>query len=380
MADILMEKTIALDFQQKETKGNSVSLTIKTCPYCHRLWKLNVNMEKGVFRCPACDESGNAAKLHAKMRNFSYKEALAELKNEDVSPQNNIKVVETKEVETASLARRNNVYCSIIKNGLCSKDQYNDLKHRGFNDEQMHWYATIQSANANVNNKVNFCCEGTKQILLEDNKFKGIPGIFGNCKKNADGTENTDWLFLAFPKQAGYLIPVITHGKHNEQMISCMQIRHFQGDTRYSFFTSAGLKNGVNVSNCNKLHYTRNFWDSTGKMNVPETVNLTEGALKADVASVLSDRCFIAVLGVNNTKDLKNELQFLKKNGCKAINVCFDMDYQDNPNVAKALAKVQKMILDAGLKIRNITWEKQYKGIDDYLLAQKLKAEKGGTL
>mgnify|MGYP004572671907 CR=1 FL=1 len=365
----IMEKVVSLNFSESELRGKTMqSVTARCCPWCGRLWKLNINLEKGVFRCPACDESGNAVKLHAKLQDISYEQAKDELFKDNSKPKKIIKLETVENIELASLARRDMVYRSIIKHGICSGDQYNDLIRRGLDDDQVRNYVTVISG---MNNSAKTWCKELKNVLLEnETQIKGVPGIYGKASKDEYGNEIKDDLVLNLPKYAGYLIPVITH-RQNKPAISCFQIRHFSGTPRYSFFTSSGLENGVSVSGCNKVHYTRNFWDKEGKMIIPETVNLTEGALKADVAAYLSGRQFIAILGVNDIKDLKHELMFLKKGGCKNINICFDMDYQTNPNVAKALRKLQALIAEAGLNIRNITWDKTYKGIDDYLLAAK---------
>lgn len=364
----VMEKVLSLNFNENEIRGRtSSSLTIAKCPYCGRLWKLNVNMEKGVFRCPACDEAGNAVKLHAKLNSLSYKEALQALKDEHIKPVKIFKISSQKNMKIASIERRNEVYASIISHGICSMEQYEDLKKRGLPEDFHRWYVTMIDG---MNDSVSTWCRDLRNVLLAEKEIVGIPGIYGEIKRDESNHEITNELHLNLPKFSGYLIPVISHYQ-GEPLISCCQIRHFKGKQRYSFFTSSGLKNGTSVSGCNKVHYTRNFWNEKGEMIIPKTVNLTEGALKADVASVLSDRQFIAILGVNDTKDLENELKFLKSHGCQNINICFDMDYQNNPNVAKALKKVQEIINSTGLNPKTIKWDKQYKGIDDFFLAQK---------
>ena len=364
-----MEKVIESDYDSEELKvKRSSSITVHKCPWCERLWKLNINADKGVYRCAACGEKGNAVSLHAKIRRLTYDESKNELLGIKIQPTKKFELTSKEDIPTASLARRDLVYRSIMRNGYCSQAQYNDLIKRGLNGNQVNWYATVAYGQ---NNLFNVRAKGCDQAFIENGKIKGIPGLFGKPTIDEFGKECTDNVYLYLPKEIGYLIPVITH-LDKKPAISCMQIRHLKGDLRYTYFTSGGLNNGVTVGDCNKIHYTRNFWKKD-VMVVPETVNLTEGALKADVASVLSGMPFIAVLGVNNTKDLLGELKFLKSNGCKNINVCFDMDYLENPNVKKALEDVYKIIKNAGLNLRKITWDKTYKGIDDYLLSKKEK-------
>lgn len=365
-----MKKVIEGDYGKDELKSKrSSSITVKKCPYCDGLWKLNINADKGVFRCARCGEAGNAIKLHSMLKGLSYDEAKKQLLGDGLKPRHTFEVNPAKELKVASLQRRSEIYKSILEHGYVSKTQADDLRRRGLSGEELYWYVTCLEG---MRNTFKFWCDGENHALIENDKVVGVPGLYGNVLKDEFGKEDTSKIFLNMPKGIGYFIPVITHGEGNKQEISCMQVRHLKGDLRYSYFTSGddALKNGSSVSECNKVHYTRNFWKN-GKMVIPKVVNLTEGALKADVASVLSGKPFIAIMGVNNTRDLKEELLFLKTNGCKKINICFDMDYLNNKNVEKALNDVNKIIKNVGLIPNKITWDENYKGIDDYLLSLK---------
>ena len=364
----LMIKVLGNNYQESELKSKRISsITIRNCPFCGGQWKLNVNAEKGVYRCARCGESGNAIKLNATLNGITYEESEKQLRA-DKKPPKKIEMVGAKELPVASLERRDAIYSSIIKHGICSAEQAQDLARRGMSEDQYRWYATVVGG---LNDSFTTWCRGESHGFIENGKVRGIPGLYGKVAKDGIGNEITDDIHLNLPKNIGYLIPVISH-TGTKPAISCMQIRHLNSNSkvRYTFFTSGDdkLKNGSSVNECNKIHYTRNFWQD-GKLAVPETVNLTEGALKADVASVLSSQPFIAILGVNNTRDLPQELQFLKAHGCKKINVCFDMDYEKNKYVAKALSEIILTIKDSGLIPRKIVWNNQYKGIDDYLLS-----------
>ena len=157
--------------------------------------------------------------------------------------------------------------------------------------------------------------------------------------------------------------------------ISCCQIRMDKGDTRYIFLSSINKKNGVSVGDCNKIHYTRNFWQD-GKMVIPKVVCMTEGPLKADVASELSGKYFIAIPGVNACGNLEEELVFLKNHGCEKIELYFDMDYKTNEYVEKAIKRIGKMVSGVGFKGEQMIWDPAYKGIDDWFLARKMRRDK----
>ena len=100
----------------------------------------------------------------------------------------------------------------------------------------------------------------------------------------------------------------------------------------------------------------------------PETVGLTEGALKADVASAISGKPFIALIGVGNQEQLPSVLGYLKDHGTKRISVFVDMDLYENAHVASALKGIEEKVTLSGLEFAAWSWDRNYKGIDDWLL------------
>lgn len=368
--DDLMQKVLSLDYSEEDLKEKSEkSIYVRECPYCQRHWKLNINASKGVFRCPACGESGNAVSLHAKLHNLTIEESKQELVGVTFNKENKPVKPAKKELPVADLATRDKIYREIILKGMnvsLSIPCANDLARRGLPLNKMPYIVATQNQNC--------CCTSWFQDLKGRNFtkgnaiVKGVPGVFG-VDMVKDGKEDYKWTYLNMPRNFGYLIPIITHLK-DKPAISCCQIRHLEGEVRYTFFTSQDLANGVSVTGCNKVHYSRNFFKK-GTISVPKTVYLTEGPLKADVASYLSGRCFIAVPGVNSVSDLPKELRYLKSKGCEKINLAFDMDYREKKEVKKAMDNVSEMIKKSGLKLQIMKWDNKYKGIDDYLLSKK---------
>ena len=100
-----------------------------------------------------------------------------------------------------------------------------------------------------------------------------------------------------------------------------------------------------------------------------DSAYLTEGALKADVASVLSGGAmFIAVPGVNAAKCLPDTLSQLN---IKKVYEAFDMDKQVNNHVRKALKNIYNILNMYGIEVQTCTWNPWYKGIDEYFLYRK---------
>ena len=177
---------------------------------------------------------------------------------------------------------------------------------------------------------------------------------------------------------SGYFVPV----KDCYGRISGMQIRYdnlpenatekqIENYHKYAWYSSSEKETGCPVTGIENVHHT-----FTVDGAAPKTVYLTEGCLKADIASAISGKPFIALIGVNNVSQLPQELKYLKENGTQLIKVAVDMDYRDKPNVAKALANIMQIIGEAGLESVLLTWPSEYKGIDDFLAEDARRKKK----
>jgi hypothetical protein len=102
--------------------------------------------------------------------------------------------------------------------------------------------------------------------------------------------------------------------------------------------------------------------------DAPE-VTITEGALKAEVASYLSAAPVIGVAGTHSIRGLASRLKasFPK---LRRIFVAYDRDMYEKPQVLGALFKLVGQLQDYGFRVRVRTWPGPEKGCDDYLLTQ----------
>ena len=97
--------------------------------------------------------------------------------------------------------------------------------------------------------------------------------------------------------------------------------------------------------------------------------------MKADIASYLSDgELFLGLTGVQNVRYLASVVKELKP---RRIIECIDMDVRTNPNVQKAQSKIRSICMPLCEEYRTFTWPQEQKGIDDWLLFEKLKREHG---
>jgi uncharacterized protein DUF3854 len=96
-----------------------------------------------------------------------------------------------------------------------------------------------------------------------------------------------------------------------------------------------------------------------------DTVRLTEGELKADVAMALSGLCTVSIPGVAMWRKALPILQALRP---QQVLLAFDADWRTNPHVAQALGHAAFALVTAGYEVQVEVWEPALgKGIDDLL-------------
>jgi hypothetical protein len=191
----------------------------------------------------------------------------------------------------------------------------------------------------------------------------GLRGRFGDelltvpgcvIKQGRDGSP-----YLTFAGAAGLLVPVRDPAG---RVVALLTRRDDAGDGRggkYSYLSSA--KHGGPGPGA-PAHFPLGF------PGAPETVRLTEGALKADVAAALSGVPTVGAAGLA----WRPALDALQALGCKTVRLAFDSDALDNPHVARALADCCEAAAARGLAVELERWDSaDGKGIDDLLAAGK---------
>ena len=92
--------------------------------------------------------------------------------------------------------------------------------------------------------------------------------------------------------------------------------------------------------------------------------------MKADIAAYLSGRCFLAVPGVSHYGAVRNALPACRELGIHTVLMAFDMDMYENPAVNECFHRIRAILREGGFEVKQITWDRSCKGIDDYLLRQ----------
>lgn len=328
------------------------------CPFCGRQKKLNVNIEKNTFRCPACDAHGGMLALYQQICGLeSTKEARKELYriyNGDISVNRDIIKKHKKTIEdlpplcaATELKTRSATYVALLDNCSLSQRHQTALMKRGLSEEAIKkgQYRSVPQVG-----RISLA----RKLETMGYEWKGVPGFSRNEKGHVQITEN----------QSGIFIPI----RMRDGKISGMQIRfdNSKNGRRYIWFTSNNLNEGCSVTGIEQIHYV-GFSEE-----IPKLIGITEGPLKADVAHHLLGIPFIAITGVSNTSQLESNLTELKALGVKEIHEFFDMDYFTKPTVKTAVDKAHDIICSVGFdKVLRRRWNENYKGIDDYALARQ---------
>lgn len=268
-----------------------------------------------------------------------------------------------KELQIRPLHERSQIYLAFLQLLDLEEKHHRNLLNRGLSEEIIagNMYRSIPTDPAKRRKAIN--------LLSEQYDLAGIPGFY---------TKNNKWQ-MANCRYSGILIPVCD----KDNQVQGLQIRldepppkivtnpdgtktEKKGD-RFRWFSSRGeyYPNGTGISS---------YIHVVGDISC-DTLHLTEGPMKADIASYLSDgELFIGLTGVQNVRYLASVIKELKP---RRIIECIDMDVRTNPNVQKAQSKIRSICMPLCKEYRTFTWPQEQKGIDDYLLFEKLKREHG---
>lgn len=361
-----------LDIKQSTLGNKEVQAR---CPYCedykYRMYLSN-QPENATFWCHNCGTGGNAVTLYADFnpyrKRMTTKEAFADLLNHPQVKSGDMPDEPRQEFTEPirPLHERSRIYLEMLSLLTLEDKHYWNLLNRGLSDEIIrgNMYRSIPT-------------DWKQRRYVVDrlsSKFdlSGVPGFY---------TQNLCWE-MANCRYSGILIPVCDR---NNQ-IQGLQIRldepppkiitkpdgskaEKKGD-RFRWLSTGGMSNG-------KKYYENGTGISSyihvvGDLS-SDTLHITEGAMKADIASFLSDgELFIGLTGVQNVRYLAEVVKELKP---KRILECVDMDARSNPHVQKAQAKIRSICVPLCEEYRSFVWPAEQKGIDDWYLFEKLKAQ-----
>ena len=319
-----------------------------SCPFCgdhgRGKYHLSLNTVKDQYHCNLCGAHGNSVMLYAWKYGLTNKEAYKELvKAGKVYPMPQQPEPKENGRQPKPLEERHAAYSEMLSYLTLSDRHRDNLLERGL---------SIERIEQNEYRSMPETEEGRKllaKLVGFNHDLQGIPGFF---------TRYGEWT-LAGPN--GFLIPV----RDKNGLIQGMKIRldgETQANRKYRWLSSRDkrMKNGSRSYSW--VHVTGN--------TSSKRAFITEGPLKGDVASFLSDDAlFVCIGGVNAIGGLRATLQELK---VKEVVETMDMDQMTNKQVRDAILAMRREVKRIpGIRYLKYSWNPTYKGVDDYLYSRR---------
>lgn len=340
------------------------------CPFCRkRKGKLNLNLDMNVWRCNRCGESGHMFELYARVRGTTVTEAKLELidllAEGKTAEWTEAFLPETKPVQKAEK------HCTVEQSPKASAEEIDRTMRAMLNmltitprhREHLHTVRGLrddQIADLGLKSTPSYRLRHIIPQRLRQNGYTvaGVPGFY--VDRYGKWTANfTTWT-------AGIIVPT----RSMEGLISGAQIRldkPIKDDpndpedegTKYIWFSTSSKHMGASSGSPVNLIGDRHA----------HTVYITEGAFKAGITHCLTGRTVMSIQGANNLNGVKEAFLQLHDGGTQLIVEALDIDKYNNPDVAKGAQKIYLLARSCGLRCLSLTWNPNYKGIDDWQIA-----------
>jgi hypothetical protein len=251
-------------------------------------------------------------------------------------------------IDRADVNKLHSVYSALLSELTLSDAHRENLHQRGLKDEAIQRYgyrSLLQQGRSAIVRKL---CE-----QFNDETLMSVPGFA--IKQSNTGP------YRAIVGKPGLLIPV----RDEEGRIVALKIRR-DGRTKNKYTYLSSMQDGGPGPGA-PIHVP------LGITSPLETVRLTEGELKADIATVLSEIATISIPGATNWKPA---LEVLQRLGVKIVRLALDADAVTNRNVASALLACSRTLREEGFAVELEQWPlATAKGIDE-LLAKRESPER----
>lgn len=250
-------------------------------------------------------------------------------------------------------AEINEIYAAFLDHLVLAKNHETDLRRRGLGSVSidLHGYKSMPP--------MRFITEICRR-LSGNFDLRGVPGFY---------TRGGIWHFVDYRQATGFLIP-IRNRKH--EICALTLRRDAEQKPKYQIISSPWQPNGTSSG-------TPPHFATLGKICRREDIKsvvITEGVLKANVASELSNQPIVGLVSVTTFNEslpvqLKETFPLLRE-----VKIAFDMDALTNEAVAAQRNRLCETLRAANLKPTILTWNSAFKGIDDYLLSTRVKSNK----
>ena len=389
----IMDVVELLHLRIRRRQANSVYVD---CPFCgDRRGKMNVNFVKNVWRCNYCDEHGGMLALYARLNNTTTSDAYWEIGealcndfhrerpnsgyemagNQQAGTGSPVSGTQTdlagyerrgelKTVQQAERASGQEIHqtLSLLLAMLPLQPAHRNHLHspkRGLSDEQ------IDRIGFKSTPPPFLCRSITERLMKQGCKVEGVPGFYLD--------DSGRWTMNFYRKNAGILIPAVGYDGmiHGLQILLDSPLKQKddppdKSGAKYIWFSSSSKNMGVTSGS--PVHFIGN--------PSARVVYVIEGLLKADISHCLTNRTFAAIAGANNTSQLDTLFALLAQNGTEEIIEAHDMDKYSNQMTSNGASKIYLMARKNGMACRQLTWNPNYKGFDDWQLALREKEQK----
>lgn len=360
MVDVIHD--LGLPVKLKKTSGDM------DCPVCGGKKTLHFDLNREVFNCPKCGSIGggvldawaffrNIEGINKKEKRKNAKKDLDKFYNteevvegwQDLRKEREFVLPPAKEYELAPIEPRDYTYKNLLDMLELTNAHRKSLHKRGLTDEDIEAYGFKSFPKANL-------AGIASSLLFKGCNLKGVPGFYQDDQDN--------WTLVSYGN--GILIPV----KNAKGQILAFQIRLDSGKPKYLTLSSSGRQSGASAKTF--VHFAAK---NCSDVSTIKKVILTEGPLKGDIINKYLNVPVLAIPGVNAINHLEAIIPQLKERGLKTVEIAFDMDFYDNEYVKKALIKMKRLLSDFGLEYVQLTWNKEQKGLDDFLLDMKKETQ-----
>ena len=331
------------------------------CPSCSkehtsRRLTLNINYEKQVFRCPRCSFEGHAYNLISGVTGWALNEVEQRLKAGELGQFDPSKAATVEKVAEnvgnpiASIRRRHDVYTAMMSLLTLNENHYENLRSRGLTD------AAITRIGFKSYPKFMDPVVLAKKLISAGYDLRGVPGFFI--------TPSGEWSAAKLP-DSGFLIP----SRNGQGLIQGFQVRFDHPSSKLSkfgYFTSNGMPGGTKAGSwCS--------WAGEDLLNKehsePFDVLIIEGPLKAYIVNEITGCNLIAVPGVAALKKVPAALQAMLSMGLRKALIAYDMDQEENKDVAKQLDRLRDILTSLKIPHQTLCWDNNYKGLDDWIVS-----------
>jgi len=387
----IMDVVELLHLRVRRRQANSVYVD---CPFCgDNRGKLNVNFVKNVWRCNYCDEHGGMLALYAQVNHTSNSDAYREICDAlqagettwGYEAREKNTVSDRRGVQTSRSAETSGIdgVAEVLQSSRASAQEIHQTmslllgmltlspKHRehlrsekrGLTDEQIEQFGFKSTPPY-------FLCRSlTERLIKQGCTVQGVPGFYL--------ADSGQWTVRFNSRTSGILIPAVGIDGliRGAQILLDKPIKDKDDPpdktgTKYLWLSSSSKNMGV-TSGC-PVHFVGNPF--------ARTIYVTEGLLKGDIAHCLMNRSFAATAGANNVQQLDPLFALLAQNGTEQIIEAHDMDKYSNKMTDSGGSKIYLLAKKYGMECRRLTWNPNYKGVDDWQLAlcKKEKERKEG--